>query len=74
MPPGRYNLNLQCINTNITSPQFTVSKVKYPLDTGTVAPGMSVILTINFMATSLSDFEDELIIISEECSFKVRIH
>ena len=33
---------------------------------------MSAIVYVNFNATSLSDFDDELLIVAEESSFKVR--
>jgi hypothetical protein len=46
--------------------------VKYPQkDTGDVAPGMSVIVSISFSAPSFGDFDDVLTVVTEECSFKV---
>ena len=48
--------------------------MKYPNDeTGVIAPGMSTIVYVNFNATSLSDFDDELLIVTEDSSFKVQL-
>ena len=55
------------------SKEFTIKKVKYPLGKGLIAPGMPVIFTIHFLATSLSDFDDELVIISDVAAFSVKL-
>lgn len=44
----------------------------YPTsEDGSVAPGMEVLFEILFKANSLSDYQDELIIISEKNNFTV---
>jgi len=56
------------------SPEFSVSSIKFPSnETGIIAPGMSAVAYINFNATALSDFDDELLIVTEESSFKVKL-
>jgi len=56
------------------SPQFSVSSIKFPSnEAGIIAPGMSAVAYINFNATALSDFDDELLIVTEESSFKVKL-
>lgn len=46
--------------------------LKYPLkESGDVAPGMSVTLSISFTALSFGDFDDFLTVVTEENSFKV---
>lgn len=51
---------------------FTLKNVKYPnKETGDVAPGMTVQLTISFCAPSFADFDDFLTVVTEENSFKV---
>jgi len=53
------------------SNEFTVTKVIYPLGKGQIAPGMSVIFVVHFHATNLSDFDDELIIVTDVGAFPV---
>lgn len=46
----------------------------YPTkEQGTVAPGMEVVFEILFKANSLSDYKDELIVISEKNNFVVSL-
>jgi hypothetical protein len=52
--------------------EFTLINVTYPTEvSGEVAPGMEVLFDILFKANSLSDYQDELIIISEKNNFTV---
>jgi hypothetical protein len=51
---------------------FSMRNVKYPQkDTGDVAPGMSVTVSICFSAPSFGDFDDVLTVVTEDSSFKV---
>jgi hypothetical protein len=51
---------------------FSVRNVKYPSsESGLIAPGMSLVLYIQFAAPSFADFDDFLTVITEENSFKV---
>ena len=54
-------------------PEFTVAKVDYPNGNTLIAPGMAAVIYVNFMAPTHSDFEDELLIITEESSFSVKL-
>jgi hypothetical protein len=53
------------------SNEFTVTDVKYPLGKGMIAPGMSVVFVVHFHATNLSDFDDELVIVTDVGAFPV---
>jgi hypothetical protein len=56
----------------IKSPEFTVSQVKYPSgNSGDIAPGMAVKISVWFRPTVLREFGEELIVMSEENTFKV---
>lgn len=51
---------------------FTLSRVKYPDGaTGDVATGMSVTMAVIFQAPSFADFDDTVIFVTEEGSFKL---
>jgi hypothetical protein len=53
---------------------FSISSIKYPKDDhGLIAPGMSAVINVHFVATSLADFEDEFTIISEQNKISVPI-
>lgn len=57
---------------NCFSENFSMRNIKYPSkETGDVAPGMSVIVSISFSAPSFGDFDDVLTVVTEENSFKV---
>jgi hypothetical protein len=47
--------------------------VKYPNDNTLIAPGMSIVMNINFLPPSHSDFDDEILIITEDTSFTVKL-
>jgi hypothetical protein len=66
------------------TPQFTVSDVRYPIraptniyeedvkkEFGLIAPGMSVVLSVKFNATSFAEFEDEIVVYCDENVLKV---
>lgn len=56
------------------SEYFGLGSTKYPSrETGLVAPGLSVSLTVRYAAPGLSDLDDELVVITEEESFKVPV-
>lgn len=56
------------------SEHFSVRKVKYPSNKeGVIAPGMSIIMYISFFAPSFADFDDVLVIVTEENSFEIPI-
>jgi hypothetical protein len=43
------------------SAQFSITDIVYPnVESGDIAPGMAVKINVNFNATSLQDFEDNL--------------
>ena len=66
--PQRKRLN----NHHSYSENFSMKDLKYPLkESGDVAPGMSVTLSISFTALSFGDFDDFLTVVTEENSFKV---
>jgi len=51
---------------------FTIKNVKYPSDeTGDIAPGMSLTMSVVFSAPSFTDFEDFLTFVTEESQFKI---
>jgi hypothetical protein len=51
---------------------FTMRNIKYQQkDTGDVAQGMSVTVSICFSAPSFGDFDDVLSVVTEDSSFKV---
>lgn len=50
---------------------FSIGDVVYPNGTGLVAPGNEVMLTVLFRAASAADYDDELIIITEESSYSL---
>lgn len=55
-----------------TTENFTVKNVRYPRDdTGDIAPGMSVTMSVVFTAPSFADFDDSITFVAEEASFKV---
>ena len=55
------------------SNEFSISKVIYPLGKGQIAPGMSVIFVVHFHATNLSDFDDEIVIVTDIGAFPVNL-
>ena len=55
-----------------TTENFTVKNVRYPRDdTGDIAPGMSMTMSVVFTAPSFADFDDFITFVAEEASFKV---
>jgi hypothetical protein len=51
---------------------FTVKYCKYPSnETGDIAPGMSLLMSIAFQAPSFADFDDVITFVTEESSFKI---
>eukprot|EP01038_Epipyxis_sp_PR26KG_P007446 gene7446-10147_t len=54
---------------------FSFSPLRYPANAngGMVAPGMSVVTTVQFKPTSLGDFIDEIRVDTESGSFEVRL-
>jgi len=58
----------------LTSQFFSVSDVAYPnKDVGSLAPGMSVRVTVKFEPDSLADYDDFLTVRSEAGDFPVRV-
>jgi hypothetical protein len=66
-----YQIPLQIVNTSTRfqririvppmSAQFSITDIVYPnVESGDIAPGMAVKINVNFNATSLQDFEDNL--------------
>ena len=56
------------------TPHFSVSGVKWPSEeTHQVAAGMSVVLKVNFLAPSFADYDDQLILITQDSSYPVPI-
>jgi len=56
------------------SEYFAIGSVKHPsADTGLIAPGMSLSLTVRYAAPGLGDLDDEIVVITEEESFKVPV-
>ena len=54
------------------TPEFSLIDVKYPVEKeGLIAPGNSVIFEVLFRATSLADYSDQLMIITEKDCFKI---
>ena len=48
--------------------------MKHPSqETGLIAPGMSLLITIRYATPGLGDLDDEIVFIAEEVSFKVPI-
>lgn len=54
-----------------TTPFFSVSLLKYPGDDGFVAPGMTCSVTVQFSPDSLADYDDALVVVSEQDEFRV---
>ena len=55
-----------------SSGEFSIANVIYPtVETGLIAPGNHVVFEIFFKANSLADYDDELIIITEENNFRI---
>lgn len=54
-----------------TTPYFSVSLLKYPGDDGFVAPGMTCSVTVQFSPDSLADYDDALVVVSEQDQFRV---
>jgi hypothetical protein len=53
---------------------FAIGAVKYPSsETGLIAPGMSLVLTVRYAAPGLGDLDDEIEVVTEEDSFKVPV-
>jgi hypothetical protein len=53
---------------------FAIGEIKYPSsENGLVAPGMCVVLNIRYAAPGLGDLDDEIVVITEEDSFKVPV-
>lgn len=51
---------------------FTIKYFKFPSDdTGDIAPGMSLLMSIAFSAPSFADFDDAITFVTEESSFKI---
>ena len=54
--------------------QFTICKIKYPnKERGDIAPGMSITMVVAFQAPSFADFDDFVVFVTEENSFKIPI-
>lgn len=54
--------------------EFVLADIRYPRqDCGDIAPGMSVTITIRFRPASLSDYQDDLIVIVGDGVVKVPI-
>ena len=54
------------------TPHFSISNVKWPSDeTHQIAAGMSVILKINFLAPSFADYDDQVVLITQNNSYKI---
>ena len=48
--------------------------MKYPTsESGLIAPGMSLVLTVRYAAPGLGDLDDEIVVITEEDSFQVPV-
>ena len=56
-----------------SSEQYSIDSITYPMNNTLIAPGMSVLIVINFRATSMAEFQDQIGIITESTSFFVRI-
>ncbi|CAM5999535.1 unnamed protein product, partial [Sphagnum balticum] len=56
------------------SRDFLIANVKYPREeSGDIAPGMAVVVSIRFRPINLNDYEDELIVIVGDGVVKVPI-
>ena len=51
-----------------------MSNVKYPSsETGLIAPGLGLSILVRYAAPGLSDLDDEIVVITEEESFKIPV-
>lgn len=56
------------------SEYFALGNIKHPSkETGLIAPGMSLSLTVRYAAPGLGDLDDEVVFIAEEVIFKVPV-
>ena len=68
MAPSAKRIKFVPPNTDV----FTLTRVKYPDGaTGDVATGMSVTMAVTFQAPSFADFDDTVVFVTEEGSFKL---
>lgn len=60
--------------TPLKQKEFVVASIKYPnSDSGDIAPGMAVTVSIRFRPPSLNDYQDELLVIAGDGSIRVPI-
>ena len=53
---------------------FALGDVRHPSgESGLIAPGMSMILSVRYSAPGLGDLDDEIVIITEEEAFKIPV-
>ena len=50
-----------------------MSKITYPCGNTLIAPGMAATFHVNFYASSHSDFDDEMKIVTEESAFVLKL-
>ena len=60
--------------TPLKQKEFVIAAIKYPKeDCGDIAPGMAVVITVRFRPASLSDYQDDLVVIAGEGVVRIPI-
>jgi hypothetical protein len=60
--------------TPLKQKEFVLASIKYPKeDTGDIAPGMAVTISVRFRPPSLNDYQDELLVIAGDGVVRVPI-
>lgn len=60
--------------TPLSKKEFAIYNVEYPKsDSGDIAPGMAVTITVRFKPSNLGDLEDEIIVIFNGGTIRIPI-